>query len=634
MIRIEHGFYTIPNDEQLMDQIRMVPARTWNSAAKVWQVPYVVESYHVLLDLGFKIKHLAKPDKGGYNISTDVTNEYLFLTTMGMKLDIERCRAIPEFKRFDQMNAGWVIRPTMKNTEYLRGAFPTAIWTSKAEAIAHKDDPSRKKVLPKDFKFKLEPFPHQLEDFHRSRDREFYAHFWDQGTGKTKIMIDTFAYNVQKGRVNGLLVIAPNAVKATWEDDELPTHTPDWLDTDVFVWDTKTKKFAEKWILTPSKDRRVKIFIMNVEALSHASGVHAADLFVSRWNSMVAVDESSTISNHKATRTKSLTKIGKKAKIRRIADGTPATESPMEFFAQSLFLSPSILGTNYYAYRTKYAIMGGWQGKQIVGYDNLDQLQMILDEFSSRVLKTDVFKDMPPQLFTKRQVTLTAEQRRMYDELKDELLTETRHGTVQVEHTITKLLRMHQVIGGFMPATMFTTDEETGEVEPVYLKEQPPIPGGNPKLEELLNIAASMKEKLIIYCRFKPEMDAITRELRKIYGKDNVVEMRGGMNKDTRKHAKDSFQKGSARFMVAQSRAAGRGLTLTACHTVVYYSNDFSLRIRLQSQDRVHRYGQQHAVTYIDLVSDAPLDTHLLKTLRKKKNLSDKIHGDPTFSWL
>ncbi len=634
MIRILDGHYMISNSPDWLDRLRALPVRSWAPYEDAWLVPYTVEGRQMLLDAGFKIDHLSKPQNVSYLVDTD-GKAYLTIRTMGSKDDVQRCRNIPEYRRYDADKRLWVFRPTQKNIEYIKGAFPGIMWSPGAEAMVHTPNKVEKvvKKYPADFKFKMQPFPHQLEDFHKTRDLEWWAFFWDQGTGKSKIFIDTFAYNAQLGKVEALLMIMPNAVKATWQDDELPAHMPDWMNADVFVWDTPTKHKAKAWVLSASKG--AKVMIMNVEALSHPSGVEVANLFVSRWKTMIGIDESSIIGNHKAKRTKAILKLGQKSPIRRIGDGTPATESPMEFFSQALFMSKNVFGTNFYAYRNRYAKLGGWQGKQIVGYQNLDELQMIIDQHSSRVLKEEVFKDLPSQSFTKRVIELTPEQRRMYDDLMSELKTETAKGTVEVEHTITKLLRVHQVVGGFMPATMFTVDPETGDIEPVKYDKPPAIPGGNPKLDELLSIGHQTHEKIIVYCRFRPEMDMITKVLRDKYGAAAVVEMRGGMTNDQRRSAKTRFQNSpEVRWMVAQSRAAGRGLTLTACHTVVYFSNDFSLRVRLQSQDRVHRFGQTKPVTYIDLIAKGTIDDHLVKTLRKKKSLADLIHGDPTLSWL
>jgi len=633
MITTNGLVFSIPNDPTRLDLLRALPQRVWHAQHGIWTVPYVAEVYDLLLAKGFKVRHLERPTAKAYRVLLDASQQYLLVKTMGTADDVQRCKQIPDARRFDATAGGWVCKPSAKNIAYVRSAFPQAEWSHDAECMAdEKQRPAQKPVLPADFKFKTQPFEHQLKDFLRARDREFYAHFWDQGTGKSKILIDTFSWNVQQGRVQALLVICPNIVKATWEDDELPTHVPDWLKTDVLVWDASTKRSVDTWILSPTKDA-VKIMVMNVEALSHDSGVKAATLFCSKYNTMIAIDESSTISNHKASRTKTCLKLAKLAKIRRVADGTPADESPLQYFAQCRFLSPTILGDNFYAFRNKYAVLGGFKGKQVVGYANLEDLRMALDEHSSRVLKSEVF-DLPPQLFEKRQVELSPEQKKIYTDLRDQLLAETKSGVIEVQHAITKLLRLHQVVGGFMPATMYTEDPETGEQEPVYFDRPPQIPGENPKLSALLDIIKGTKEKVIVYCRFRPEMDLITKTLRELYGQDMVVEMRGGMSKDARSVAKSSFQEGNVRFLVAQSRAAGRGLTLTACHTVVYYSNDFSLTIRKQSMDRVYRYGQDKPVTYFDLVAKDTIDLHLLRALRKKKSLADLVHGDPTLAWI
>tara|TARA_R100000329_G_scaffold108223_1_gene88901 strand:- start:504 stop:1637 length:1134 start_codon:yes stop_codon:yes gene_type:complete len=369
----------------------------------------------------------------------------------------------------------------------------------------------------------------------------------------------------------------------------------------------------------------VKIFVMNVEALSTPRGANTAGRFlVQNPNNIVIIDESTTIKNRKAARTKNLQVLHKYAKYRRILTGSPITKSPMDLFSQCSFLAEKALGYNsYFAFQNRYAIvrqqkMGQRSFQEIVGYRRLDELNEKLTQFSKRVLKSECL-DLPDKLYTKRYVPLTDEQKRLYDQMKDMALAMLENGELATTTSVlTQIMRLQQISCGH-----FTPDVgETRSLE-------------NNRIEELLNITEELQGKCIIWASYTHDIQRIYSALRDCFGPEAVALYFGDTAQDMRQDTVDRFQdpKDPLRFFVGQPRTGGFGITLTAATTVIYFSNSYDLEIRLQSEDRAHRIGQNNPVTYIDLVSPDTLDEKILTALKSKVNLAETVLGEETRQW-
>lgn len=544
---------------------------------------------------------------------------------------VELARAIPGPRKWDPEAKAWVTRPTVAVLEYLVKKFPNVTYddkvASRLQEIKSKRESFAKKEVPvvNDYKFETQPYEHQLKAFALSREKEAFALLMDMGTGKSKVIIDTAAYNYIKDRIDSVLVLAPNSVKTNWITDELPVHMPEYIEYDAAYWmATPNKANRQDMARLMEPNGKLKFFAMNIEALSSKRGFDFAKSFVSLRSCLVVIDESTRIKTPGATRTKNAVKLGTYAAMRRILTGTPITQGPLDLFSQFLFLDEDILGhSSFYTFRNRYAIMGGYENKEVLGYQNLDELQEIVDQCSYRVLKSDCL-DLPDKVYQTRYVQLSKEQRTAYKGLDEDLRTSLKDGELTAANVLTKLLRLQQVIGGFVP-----TDDDSRAM---------PLPGANPRLDELATVIEEHGQgKVIIWARFRAEILAIAAMLSKLYGRESVVTFYGDVSEDDRIYARKSFQdQGSpVRFFVAQQETGGIGLTLTAATTVVYYSNTFSLEHRLQSEDRAHRVGQRNTVTYIDLVAeDVNLDKKVLEALRYKKDLASLVNRDNVTDYL
>ena len=278
----------------------------------------------------------------------------------------------------------------------------------------------------KGYQYETKPYGHQRTALEDSWSAKYYALFMEMGTGKTKVAIDTMAILWESGQLSSVLIIAPKGVYDNWVKGEIPIHLPKRIPRVICRWTpAKTKKFEiELTDFILNKEPVLKVFVMNVEAFSTPRGSDAAKAFLyQNPDNMVVVDESTTIKNRKAARTKNIMALQRHSKYRRILTGSPITKSPMDLFSQCAFLESKSLGFNsYYAFQSRYAniqqrTMGHRSFQAIVGYRRLDELSEKLDTFSNRVLKVDCL-DLPPKVYVRREIELTPEQSKLYKQMK------------------------------------------------------------------------------------------------------------------------------------------------------------------------------------------------------------------------
>jgi SNF2 family DNA or RNA helicase len=380
------------------------------------------------------------------------------------------------------------------------------------------------------------------------------------------------------------------------------------------------------WDFLFGEERHLRIFVMNVEALSTPRGTKAALMFLQKYpDNIMIIDESTTIKNRKATRTKNILALADYAKYKRILTGSPVTKSPMDLFSQCAALSNDALGfTSYYAFQNRYALvqkrkMGNRAFQEIVGYRRLDELNEKLDLFSNRILKEECL-DLPDKVYIRRDVELTEEQKRVYKQMKKLALAKLDNGELATTASVlTQIMRLQQICCGFL-------QPDEGEIQPIE----------NNRLKELLEITDELQGKAIIWASYTHGIQQIASALRDRFGPEAVATYYGETPHDERQEIVDRFQDPDSglRFFVGQPLTGGYGITLTAANTVIYYSNSYDLAIRLQSEDRAHRIGQRNNVTYIDLVSPGTIDEKVLKALRSKIDLAGQVLGEDAREWL
>ena len=479
----------------------------------------------------------------------------------------------------------------------------------------------------KDYRFKTKPYEHQLQALEKSWAQDTYALFMEMGTGKSKVLVDNIAMLYDRGAVRGALIIAPKGVYKNWNDIEFPTHMPEHVEYTKVLWEPNiTKKKQHELDTLFVDDDKLKVLIMNVEAFSTSKGLDFArsflNIFVGR--ALIGIDESTTIKNPTAKRTKNILKIADLAKYRRILTGSPVTKSPLDLYSQCEFLDPYHLGhQSYYSFRARYANMidrnFGGRRVQIVGsYRRLPELTEKLEKFSYRVLKEDCL-DLPPKVFTKRIIELTDEQKKVYAQMKREAVAELEGKVMSTMNVMTQLMRLHQVTCGHFKAD----DDTITEIK-------------NNRIDSLLQLLEETEGKVIIWANYRADIKNIVAALKKAYGEASTVEYHGGVDPTLRQDNIAQFQQKNSptRYFVGNAQTGGYGITLTAANTVVYYSNSYDLEKRLQSEDRAHRIGQTGSVTYVDLMAENTIDERIVKALRKKINLANEIMGEDISEWI
>ena len=474
------------------------------------------------------------------------------------------------------------------------------------------------------YKFKTKPYAHQMTALEKSWNKETFAYFLEMGTGKTKVLIDNAAMLYDKGKIDGLLIVAPKGVVGTWYTNELPTHLPNHIENTTILWQANiTKGQQEKLDSLFKVGEQLHILIMNVEALSTSKGTAFAAKFISSHNTLMVIDESTTIKNPSAKRTKNILNLSIKAKYRRIMTGSPVTKNPLDLYSQCQFLSPWLLDFNsYYSFRNRYAEMKtlhmhGRSIQVVHKFKNLGELSDSLKNFSYRVLKEDCL-DLPPKVFIKRQISLSPDQRKLYEQMKKEALAILNGKQVTTVNALTQLMRLHQITCGH-----FTADDGTTQRIP------------NNRVSELMDILEETEGKAIIWAHYQWDIKDILKEITKAHGPSSVVDYYGLTPQDERQSNIKKFQSDPrCRFLVGTPSTGGYGITLTAANTVIYYSNGYDLEKRLQSEDRAHRIGQKKSVTYVDINAQDTVDEKIVKSLRKKINIASEVLGEDLKSWI
>lgn len=480
------------------------------------------------------------------------------------------------------------------------------------------------------------PFQHQETHLREHAHKRSWGLLWEQGTAKTKPIIDTACLMYANDRIDGLLVVAPPGVERNWNTDEIPKHMPPQFReaTRVEIFSTKKKNTKDhKWRMkTIMEHRGLAVLLISYSAFMTDMGKKVVREFLTKRRTLYVLDESHNIKTPKAKRTQAICRSAPLATYRRILTGTPIAQGPFDLYSQIRFLDENFWKRKGIGGAVEFRqYFGEWltrdEVRRRLGYDpgydrliryrNLDQLSEWLGEISDRVTKDEVL-DLPPKLYSKRYFDMSPAQRALYEQMEEELAVTLKSGdVVEGQLPIVLLLRLQQILCGYLP-----TDRE--EEPTVKIEDK------NSRIGIMESIRDEQSRPAIVWARFREDIN----QLMDLLG-DEAVRYDGAVDEDEAELNKKKFQAGDAKWFVGTAAKGGPGLTLTQAKTVVYYSNSFKLVDRLQSEDRAHRAGMdEHPVNIIDLAVPDTIDEKIIANLRSKVDIASQVTGDNLREWI
>lgn len=474
--------------------------------------------------------------------------------------------------------------------------------------------------------YKHPPYAHQNKALSLARGKVAFGYFMEQGTGKTKVLIDDAADLYLNGgivgRIDTLVVVAPNGVHAQWVNEQVPEHISPALQwRAAYTSANPSPEERENMSKTLQFKEGLRIICIHIDSLSYQKGVEFLREVLLGGNCLLAIDESSRIKAESSKRTKSLIELGKIAKYRRIMTGTPISQGAEDLYSQFKFLDEDILGYgSFYAFRNHFCRLGGFQNKKIVGYVNEQELMDKIDSHTFRVLKDDCL-DLPERNYIRREVPMHPEQRKIYEQLRKDFFVELDTGVLTAKMAAQRITRLQQVVNGFIWKNE-KKDKYTGAVvEPFMYQEFP-----QNRVQACIDIINESRPetKIIVWIKFQGDYKLLSEAFEKEgIGFTDYV---GATPTDQRPAHIERFRNDpKCKVFLATPRAGGIGLNLTCASEVIWFSRDWSLENELQANDRVHRIGQRHVVNYHFLTTPKTVDDKIDKALKSKQSVADNL---------
>ncbi len=457
--------------------------------------------------------------------------------------------------------------------------------------------------------FKRPPLRHQVEGVRRLVQKPAFALFDEMGVAKTKQVIDAACVLWTNQKIDAVVVIAPASVRSVWDDPEEGELEKDcWVPYTVSRYDAKNQ-------LLEARDHELLWIVTNYEFLRSRERLKAfkKQLRQAKLKFLLVLDESAKVKSRRAAQTLAALDVRELATRAVLLNGTPRANSVMDLWSQFFILDPAIIkGMNFFQFRARYGVMGGWQLRQVVGTKNEEELARLTAPYLLRRMKSECL-DLPPKLYERVEVPLAGETWRLYEEMREEMVAWLKDEASVASHGAIKALRLAQIATGFLGG--FGPDEPAREV-------------GREKLNAFLDWMEDHRgEAVVIWCRFRAELKRVVRDLG-MRG-HQATWIAGGQSDAQRSEAKNQFMTSpEPMVLVGQPQAGGLGLNLQRASLVAYLSNDYSLITRLQSEDRCHRQGQKNKVTYVDFLAVTPrgtktMDHIILKALKRKEDLAE-----------
>lgn len=477
---------------------------------------------------------------------------------------------------------------------------------------------------------------HQVTALARSLGAKFFAYLMDPGTGKTRVLLKDGWRSYEAGDIDAVLVLAPNSVKTSWVKwPHMKEEPDDWDQVEEHLWEQRSKILKGVWTSSATGDdkkawaqfeddinkRHHKLIILavNYEAELTEQFYEFLKAFCKQFRVMIVADESTRIGKPGSKRTKRSINLSRLCKMQRILTGTPVVKSPLRIYSQSKFLDQNALPfRTFFGFRNHFANMGGFQGRQVLSYKNLEELGTLMEEWSYRVRKEDCL-DLPPRTFLKRRVYMTPEQNKAYKTMREEFFAEVRSDEVTATIVLAQMTRLQQICGGYL-----TKDGKIIEIIP---------PERNPKLMEAKQLLDDAPGQVVVWFRFKPELQGFKQLLKP----EDYYEFHGDVPEKERPAIRQSFKRGTRPYLLGTAATGGIGINeFLVADTVIRVSHDFDTESRIQSDDRTHRMGSEmhDKITYYDILVPNTVDVKIHRVLRTDTQVSAKVLKEQWREWV
>jgi len=529
-------------------------------------------------------------------------------------------------RRFDPKSKTWRMPLVRANINHLHETKHLFLYEFTEDSIVAIRDYADLMAGPK-----YQPFPYHLYDFSKSKtafapmehQRKMLDKAWNlpaiawfakMGTGKTFAAIHLACARFKAGLIDSIVIVCPSTLRATWRKELTKYATVEY---DFRIHETKSKSLQEFY--SDRSKNELKVLAVSVEGLGVSAALYDSVCgFFPHREVMVIMDESSRIKNPAAKRTERTIEFRAAAKYRIILNGTPIALGIQDLWSQYEFLDPNIIGSgDYWSFKTRYLTMGGYEGKQIVGVQNVEELMKLIEPYTVEVGK-DVL-DLPPKMPKTRYCAATTEQKALLRLIKTGSIGDPNAPLIKVDNVLERVLRWRQVVGGWLPRQDPLTEKVT--LEPL---------ADNPKMDLLFDTIEDnlVGSKFIIWSTFVHEIEYIANRLEEKYGKQSVEKYYGATEKEARSAIEDRYCNDTdLRFFIGNPATAGLGLTLvsTLNDILIYYSGTNAYIDRAQSEDRAHRIGQKNSVVVMDLVMEKTIDEQIIAANAEKMSVEEYI---------
>lgn len=478
---------------------------------------------------------------------------------------------------------------------------------------------------------------HMNDALEKSKGRKFFGLWMDPGTMKTTVTLQDAWRWYEAGKIDALLILAPNNVKDGWV--KWPhMDTPEDHDeiTNTFKPEIQTRIIKGLWISNATsankkcwkefEDRiqnpqnKLVVLSVNYESLLTEQFFDFLTEFCKSFRTFIVADESTRIGKPGSKRTKRAIKLRKLCVARRALSGTPIIKSPLKVYSVSKFLDDNALPyKSMFSFKNHFCELGGFKGKEILGYKNLDELADLMDPWTYRARKNECL-DLPPQIFLKRAVYMTPEQVRAYNEMREEFMTEVKGDLIEARIVLAQMTRLQQISGGYLR----TKDGREVEIIP---------PARNPKLIMARDLIDEAPGQVVVWARFKPELYGLAQLL----PPGSFYHFNGDVPEKDRSAIKSGFKRGDRPYLLGTRDTGGIGVNqFLVADTVISTSCDADTEKRIQGDDRNHRMGSQmhEKITYFDIYVPNSVDVKIHAILRGDTKLSAKILRDEWTKWI